>query len=184
MAAATSPLSPPEQRALDVQAIQNWYDMYISSSGQDQRSIDLIAEVDKDPLDNIQFEDQVQNLVPITAVADGYCKTCRHALANWPPKAASNEPWATTMTHLVAAIRAGCRLCAFFWSSTDPEQIDTFRKFERRLQLLGKAVSSYIILESRMLWITYPGKRWTSPIPVYGGRNLSYTDSLSHPCAL
>lgn len=183
MAAVISQLGWPEPPALDVQAIQNWYDMYISSSGEDQRSIDLNWEVYKDSVDDIEFEDQVQKLVPITAVADGYCKTCRHALANWPPKADSNEPWTTTMMYLAAASRAGCRLCAFFWSSNNFEQNGTFRKFERRLQLLGKAVFSHIVLESRQLWITYPGKRWTSPIPVAGGRNLCYTDRLSHPCA-
>lgn len=182
MAGMTSSLSLPEPPALDVQVIENWYVAYITDSYWNDKSLAAIREVDEDSVDDIDFEDQVQNVVPLAAVEKGYCKICRYALANWTPWGNANEPWATTTIHLAAASKAGCRLCAFFWSCMDPSEIDTFRKIERRLQFLGKAVSSHIKLFPNELEIAYPGKRWTSPTLIHGRRRLCYTKSLFQPC--
>lgn len=155
-------------------ALKAWYQQYNAQDGDRLKPENaIIRAVKSDVLDHEQIEDEVQQLITETCVADGFCTKCRHLLDNWPIPMYPDVRECAVGRHfhtneLEAAARLGCRFCALMLSLLRHDHLlDPFRKIELRLRDVGdSAAASLSIAEPeelapynwQVLWFNFPGK--------------------------
>lgn len=163
----------------DVNPLTSWYKQYLETNVEDiSVHSPVIQAVQSDELDYDQIEVEVQRLVANADVLRGFCGKCRWMLDHWPhisEKAVEKDEMykifplgsAIHTRYIEASARAGCRFCTFLFSNLRTNsELDTLRKIERRLNLLGTddttTLSIYIgsgfTDSSHMLWLNYPQK--------------------------
>lgn len=169
-------------------ALKSWYQQYTAQDGAHLKPENaVIRAVKSDVLDHKQIEAEVQQLIPETCVAGGFCTKCRHLLDNWPIPMFPDDKSCVVGRHfhtneLEAAARLGCRFCALLLSVLQYDHVlDAFQKIEARLRHVGDsgtASLSMIGLELsiaelglsaaeleevaphkwQFLWFNFPGK--------------------------
>lgn len=154
--------------------LKSWHQQYTAQDGGSlwaEKAV--IRAVKSDVLDDEQIESEVQQLIPATDVAGGFCSKCRHLLDNWPALMFPDMRDHAVGRHfyineLEAAARLGCRFCALLLSRLEyTHLLDAFRKIEARLRDVGDSgTASLSIAEheemapynSQALWLNFPGK--------------------------
>lgn len=140
----------------------------------------LIRDLESDELDYATIEAEVQQLIPKADVSRGFCEKCRWLLDHWfednpsdgNPEDNSWAPsyrWVSCTKQMEAAAIVGCMFCALLLSKLKEEcKLDTFRKIEKRLDLLGKDARATLVESGtkstndplpRSFWLAYPGLR-------------------------
>lgn len=179
MEVTNSPASETIEGAKDVknalEPLALWYQQY-SAADPESLSTDssVIHDLQSDQLDYDQVEFEVQQLVHSADVVRGFCAQCRWLLSHWPStlEVEDGPDWADAFgralhtRELEAAARAGCKFCLFLLSKLMKRSLlDTFRKIEIRLCLLGKPWTTTLSIENwgrrqngSLLWLNLPGK--------------------------
>lgn len=150
--------------------LKTWYQDYTAQDGNTiHRRSAVVQAVKSDVLDYEEIEAQVQQLMPMARVIDGFCAKCQHVLDHWPM-----FPMGTTGVGAVikqfctneveAAARQGCMFCALLLSGMEDRNVlDMFRKIEVRLRDVGDSgtvsLSTVERVNSHVLWINFPGKK-------------------------
>lgn len=154
--------------------LKSWYQEYAAHDGSTIHSQSAVVRaVESDVLDYEGIEAQVQQLMPIAEVIDGFCAKCQHLLEHWPmfPTGTSRKDAVGKQFHtneVEAAARQGCIFCALLLSEMEHENVlDTFRKIEVRLRDIGNGATFSLSIfgseeppdDSQGLWIDFPGKK-------------------------
>lgn len=165
-----------------------WHKQYLEA---DEESISMdspiIQAVQSDELDYNQIEVEVKTLLANADVLRGFCGKCRRLLDHWPDISTSSVGApkedildgvytlgsAVHTREIEASARAGCKFCTFLFSKLRTDsKLDTFRKIERRLNLLGSdettTLSVFIDWEiqgpaKQTLWVNFPRKMTPDP---------------------
>lgn len=164
----------------DVDPLTSWHKQYLET---DAETISVhnpvIQAIQSDELDYDQIEVEVGRLVANADVLRGFCGKCRRMLDHWPGmgvKALEQGIFEGVFTlgtavhtrEIEASARAGCKFCTFLFSRLrTSSKLDTFRKIERRLNLLGSdettTLSVFVDWDNddpakQPLWLNYPQK--------------------------
>lgn len=138
-----------------------WAEKYLAADGSSlDANSDLIRDVESDKINHRRLETEVQRLLSIMDVEEGFCAKCRHLLCHWPDL--STTEWAFSrdfgsVSKIEAAARAGCKFCAFFFSRLGcTKKLDTFRKIEQRLAVLCHNVSTVLLVQPHGPWPLRP----------------------------
>lgn len=188
-----------------VNSLTLWYEKYMAlGGGFISEDSDVVEETESDELDYDEIEAEVHQLVPTAEVVRGFCRKCRWLLSHWPNFATEETvspddegyPWPCVVgrdvrtREIEAATRAGCKFCMFLWSRLIRDsQLDTFRRIERRLSLLGKSETASLSIEewgrgnsSHLLWLNFPGKTATHCNDDGARACSSYSEMMSPTC--
>lgn len=169
-----------------------WAEKYFAA---DENSLgvnsDLMRDVESDKVNYKRLETEVRRLLSAINVEEGFCAKCRHLLCHWPDL--PTTPWFCSrdfgsVSEIEAAARAGCKFCALVFSRLGyVKQLDTFRKVEQRLAVLGHDVSTVlstqrrgVVVDSHFSWLTLPGKRPYVPRPGCGPV-VQFTSHVENP---
>ena len=163
---------PAVSTANDAGRLGPWYQEYIAADGNYiTEDSDTIKAAQLDELDDNEVERKVQELLPATHVAEGFCAKCRHLFEHWPDL--DTEDWACEVVRYLdtneieAATRMGCQFCAFLLCRLKKVGLlATFRKLEARLHRLDIGGSASLSIQnwgrgkirSQLLWLNFPGK--------------------------
>lgn len=151
-------------------ALQEWYREYKESSGERmQWDSPLIEAVQHDTLNDNEVEESIQKALKAVHVVNGFCTSCRAMFNNWPTiglkHGAHGIARHVSTTEMEAARRKGCKCCTFILSRVDTHTLNTYRKFEKRLAILGSSESCSISVwnwgsvgSAQCLWVNLPGK--------------------------
>lgn len=157
-----------------------WHKQYLEASAE-SISMDspVIQAVQSDELDYSRIEVEVKTLLANTDILRGFCGNCRSLLDHWPDFSvkASEEKVpdgiftlgsAVNTREIEASARAGCKFCIFLFSKLiENSELDTFRKIERRLNLLGSDETTTLSVfidwairgpAKQTLWLNFPRK--------------------------
>lgn len=156
-----------------------WHKQYLEADAE-SISMDspVIQAVQSDELDYNRIEDEVKTLLANSDVLRGFCGNCRRLLDHWPDisvKASEQKAdgiftlgSAVNTREIEASARAGCKFCTFLFSKLRTNsELDTFRKIEGRLNLLGSdettTLSVYIAwaiegTARQTIWLNFPQK--------------------------
>ena len=151
--------SASEYKAIDTLTL--WHKHYLEV--KDEKTLvnsPVIKALQSDELDYHRIELEVEQLVANADVLLGFCGRCRWVLDHWPDikdedKALVDDVDCKIFTlgsafhtrDIEASARAGCKFCLFLFSNLKANsELDTFRKIERRLHLLGSDETSTLML--------------------------------------
>lgn len=162
-----------------------WHKQYLEADGE-SISMDspVIQVVQSDELDYNRIEVEVKALLANADVLCGFCGNCRRLLDHWPDIGSFEAPEdildgiytlgsAVHTREIEASARAGCKFCTFLFSKLRTNsELDTFRKIEGRLNLLGSdettTLSVYIAWAiqgpaRQTIWLNFPQKMAPKP---------------------
>lgn len=157
-----------------------WQKQYLEANAE-SISMDspVVQAVQSDELDYSRIEIEVNTLLANADVRGGFCGNCRKLLEHWPdvsdiaPERNILDGIFTLGSdvhtrEIEASARAGCKFCTFLFSKLRTNsELDTFRKIERRLNLLGSdettTLSAIISWEveaqyHQTIWLNFPQK--------------------------
>lgn len=163
-----------------------WHKQYLEADAE-SISMDspVIQAVQSDELDYSRIEVEVKTLSANADVLHGFCGNCRSLLDHWPDKnkgEASEQYISEGVSTLGSAVhtrdieasaRAGCKFCTFVFSKLRTNsELDTFRKIERRLNLLGSDETTTLSVfidwaisgpAKQTIWLNFPRKMAPKP---------------------
>jgi hypothetical protein len=151
-------------------ALRAWYRQYKEMDADAiEADSPLITDVQHDLLDASEIKNSIEKALKTVHVEKGFCTGCSNMFNNWPTigtkHGAHGIARQTNTSEMEAARRNGCRCCTFILSQTDTNVLDTFRRLERRLAILGSSESSSIsvwnwgsVRLAQCLWVNLPGK--------------------------
>lgn len=150
----------------DIDQLKSWFQDYISSDSESLQADDpVIQAVESDELEYDMVEAHVRKLIPSANVEEGFCYQCRRLLEHWPELGEYEHCVGRQCRtdEIEAATRAGCKFCAFLLSRLKFKGLlDTFRRIERRLQLLDDTGTASLsireVIDFEWLWLNFPGK--------------------------
>lgn len=171
--------------------LNSWHRQYLETeAGSIWKNTPVIQALQSDELDYDEIEIDIQRLVPNVDVFRGFCGKCRWSLDHWPDTSEEalvdsgfkvftlGSPVHTR--EVEAAARAGCKFCTFLFSKLrEFSDLDTFRRIERRLYLLGSDHTATISVQlkkndpGQLLWLNYPQK--TAPASHWVGAQICST---------
>lgn len=158
-----------------------WHKQYLEADAE-SISMDspVIQAVQSDELDYNRIEVEVKTLLANADVLRGFCGKCRRLLDHWPDRSSAGTPEedvldgiytlgsAVHTREIEASARAGCKFCTFLFSKLRTNsELDTFRKIERRLNLLGSDETTTLSVSidweiegpaHQTLWLNFPRK--------------------------
>lgn len=163
---------PASSTAINAGSLGLWYQSYIAADGNYiTMKSDIVQVVQSDELDDNEAERKVQQFMPATHVAQGFCAKCSYLLVHWPDL--SGKDWACEVgryldtSEIEAATRMGCQFCAFLLCRLKTAGLlGTFRKLEARLHTLEVGGSASLSIQNwgggqirtQLLWLNFPGK--------------------------
>jgi hypothetical protein len=166
--ASHQPIIPPAN--VDFGRLEKWQKKYTAVTGDDlDPDSALITAVNSDHIDVKQIESQIHQAKLTTHVSRGYCSNCQYMFEHWPDL--GTDSWTDTVgrpchtVELEAARQKGCKSCTFLLLKLENAGLlDTFRRIEKRLDLVGDTATSSISIsnwasdQNQLLWINFPGK--------------------------
>lgn len=164
-----SPSPPPVPLDFDEEKWREWLQKYDETSeiGLNERS-KIISCLKYDEIDRSGIEKTVQDLALGIRIERGFCPDCNHLFTHWPVLsedrvhgiAAADYP----IIQIEAAAKAGCKFCRLLYSRLwYTQQLDTYRRIERRFKLLGDPRTTTLNITRlvpwvQFIWLNYPGK--------------------------
>jgi len=151
-------------------ALRKWYQQYTAMDADVMKTDSpLITEVKSNMLDARKVEISIEKALKTIHVASGFCNGCRNMLDDWPTIGTKHEAHGIarhlSTVEMEAAMRQGCKCCAFILSQFSADVLDTFRKLEERLAILNGTESASISVwnwgsvgGTQCIWVNLPGK--------------------------
>jgi hypothetical protein len=132
----------------DLTELRRWYEEYlVADMVWNPQSAAVIKTLDQDHINSEQIEHQVLHYASRLPDFEIFCMDCKEALDDWPEKGADGCIRTSNTIVLEAATRKGCRFCNFVLHILiDGGMLQTFRRIEARLNLLGECEKFNILL--------------------------------------
>jgi hypothetical protein len=165
--------------------LRAWHEDYSAAEKYITLDTAVVKDVQSDALDEQTVEKCIAELANHTPVGQRFCDGCQQLFDNWPDlsdlddkdssprksQPGTGGDWKHIVARdchtliLEASVRNGCRFCAFLMQMLrDAEGLETFRKLERRLTILGDEAMASLSVQnwgentSQLLWINLSGK--------------------------
>jgi hypothetical protein len=132
--------------------LRRWYEEYlVADLILDSQPPAVIKDLDQDHINSEQIEQQVLYHASRLPDLERFCMDCKEALNAWPEPGADGYIRTSNTIALEAAARKGCQFCCFVLHMLmDGGMLQTFRRIEARLKLLGECEEFKISLEAHM----------------------------------
>jgi hypothetical protein len=120
--------------------LRRWYkDYLVADLGYHASPAAVVEELKQDTINSGETEQQILHHASRLPDFEIFCMDCKEALDDWPEKGADGCIRTSNTIALEAATRKGCRFCNFVLHILiDEGMLQTFRRIETRLKLLGE----------------------------------------------
>lgn len=149
--------------------LEQWYKIYAEGCREANlhRTHPALTVLEQDDLDYSSLRRETKYASRLILLKDGFCHACGNALENWPilpDRLGDNVVLPSFATvDVTAGARAGCKFCGLILTRLHvSQQLDIFRKIERRLSLLKINQKSVLMLatwagDAQLRTLSYPG---------------------------